>query len=279
MNERDEVLSRLLDLFPKNLIKGTFKEKETIEVAKNNSDSEILEFTHINLDITKQHVYFLTHNIKQLSDLPDHIFTPNITKIDGQNGVEYFDLYDVAYNVYLENPYEAVKLIFKWPIRVIINNNLASIHYTILEKNIQSYFPNREIVTTKKSIDENEINKLIANDLSNFGIISIYDLNKGIKELWARDFIDALEVQYRKAKSISKETMDEEYTFKQQYPDLYEKAILAPLEKVSFKIIKDYDKYCDHFSIEPSLGKITFPTYSKKKEHIPNVIRKILELN
>jgi hypothetical protein len=285
MNSRGEVMSRVLKLFPKHVIKDYFKEEEaqkdalSVEVVKRIEDADIFEFARNNLDFTKQHVYFLAHDIKKLNDLPGHILTENTVKFEGEDVIEYYDLYDVAYKVYFQEPFEAANLMFKWPICIAISKSLIAIHFTILEKNIQSYFVDQKVLTTRKSIEEGDIITLITNDMGKYGTLVAYDLNRGIKELWKSDIIDALEVQYLKAKSTSKETMHEEYTFKQQYPELYEDAIQAPLLKVLFKFIVDKDEYCDHFTIEPSSGKLTFSTFSKEKEHHQNVIRKILEFN
>jgi hypothetical protein len=119
----------------------------------------------------------------------------------------------------------------------------------------------------------------IVTQISEHGTVEACDLNKGIKELWKRDLIDAPEAQFRSSRSISKETMDEGFTLKQQYHDRYEQAISAPLVKISFRFMVDTGNYCDHFLIESSIGKLTFPMHSKQKEHVQNVIRKILELN
>ena len=285
MNSRDEVMSRVLKLFPTRLIKESFEKEGPLteeilkEIVRNVQDADIFEFTRNNLGFTRQHVYILTHDIEKLDELPEHLLTENTIRSTENDIIEYCDLYDVIYKVYLQEPYEVVSLEFKWPTQIVISNSLIAIHFTILEKNIQSYFGERKVLTARKSVEEKDIIALIVTQLSKYGIIEPYDLNKGIKELWKQDIIDALEVQYLKSKSTSKETMHEEYTFKQQYPEEYEKAIQAPLIKCSFKFISNKDEYCDHITIDPSSGKITFPTFSKEKEHIQNVIRKILESN
>jgi hypothetical protein len=148
-----------------------------------------------------------------------------------------------------------------------------------MEKNLRSYFPDRNILTAKKSIDEQGMVNLILNDINPYGVLSPMDLNKGIKELWKQDTIDALEVQYLRDKSTTKETMHENYTFKRQYPEEYQKAIRAPLLKAIFKFLTKDKSYSSHFVIEPIFGKITFPTFPKDRECNQNVIKKIIEFN
>jgi hypothetical protein len=278
-------MSRVLKLFPKHVIRDYFEGKKTKkgvliqEIVPSVQDSNIFKFSYENFDFTKQHVYLLTHDIKKLDDLPKNILAGNVQRNAGKDAVEYYGLYSVVYKVFLQDPYESVDLVFQCPLRLILNKGILAIHFTILEKNVQSYFTDRKVLTTRKSIEEKDIIALITNDVGKYGTLAICDLNRGIKELWRRDYIDALEVQYLKSKSTSKETMNEEYTFKQVYPKLYEDAILTPLVKVLFKFTTDQDKYCSHFVVEPTLGQLTFPISPKEKEHNQNVIRKILEFN
>ena len=285
MNSRDEVMFRMVQLFPKNIVKGYFKEEikkdaSLLEVIKRTEDADIFEFVRSNFDFTKQHVYVLKHGIKKLNNLPKYILNRDAMKYTGEGIIEYYDFYDVRYKIYLQEPYEVVNLVFKCPIHIVVYKNLIVIHLTILERrNMQSYFLARKVLTARKSIEEIGVVSLITNDIGKYGALLNCDLNKGIKELWKRDIIDAIEIQYLRAKSTSKETMHEEYTFKQQYPKLYTQAIRAPLKKASFKFLASKGEYCDHFAIEPSSGKLTFPIFSKKKEHNQNVIRKILEFN
>jgi len=285
MNSRNEVMSRVLKLFPVQIVKkefekeGALTEKLLEEIVGNVRDADIFEFTRNNFGFTRQHVYILTHDIRKLDELPERLLTENTIKSTTNDIIEYCDLYDVNYKVYLQEPYEVKNLEFKWPILIFISNSLIAVYFTILEKNIQSYFSERMVLTAKKSVEEKDIISLIFTQLSKYGIIEPYDLNKGIKELWKRDIIDALEVKYLKAKSTLQETMHEEYTFKDQYPEEYNKAMQAPLKRSIFKFIKNKKEYCDHITIDPSSGKITFPKFSKKKEQSQNVIRKILELN
>lgn len=286
MNSRHEITSRLLGLFPKQVIARAFggkkakKDELLTDIARGLEEQDILNFVHDNIDFTRQHVYFFTHDIRKLGDLPTKLVSGKLGLVQGDGIiVEYFGLYDVSYTVFLQDPYEPVSLLFKCPLRLILNKDLLGIHFTILEKNLQSYFGDRKVLTTRRAIEEKDIIDLVVNELGKHGTINSCDLNKGIKELWDHDYIDALEIQYRKDRSTSKEVMDEEYTFKQQYPELYKEAMLMPLVKVLFKFLVDRDKYCNHFVIEPTLGKITFPVSPKEKEHNLNVIRKILEFN
>lgn len=285
MNDREDIMSRLLKLFPKNLVRVSFKSgiknKDTFyeDIINNSTNDEIIKFAYNNLTFTKQHVYVFSHNFKNIKDLPKNILNKDEIRKEENGVIEYFNLFDVKYFIYLLNPYDSIELLFKWPIYIKITNNLIFIHCTILERNIQSYFEGRSILTTKKSIEDKEIIELILGILRFYGDIETCDLNKGTKEIWKKDIVDALEIQYQKSKSVTRETMDEECTFKQQYPEQFNQAILTPLIKVAFIFLTEKEKYSDHFGIEPCSGKIIFPTFSKKKEELTNVIQTIIQFN
>jgi len=196
MNSRDEVMSRLLDMFPKQSIRQYFrvrkrtKEDILTEIVRQATDAEISEYTRVNLGYAKQHVYIMNHNIPDIGNLPDRMLTPNTMKTRGSGIIEYFDLLDVAYQVYLQDPAEIVSLKYKCPIKTKISEALATIHFAIIEKNIQSHFDSRDVATHKKTTEENTVISLIVNQLSGFGTLEICDLNKGVKELWELDIVD-----------------------------------------------------------------------------------------
>jgi hypothetical protein len=286
MNSREQIMARLLRLFPKEQIKEYFGEKTTkknellLKVIKTTTDPDILSFVHESTDYSKQHVYLFSCDIPDYGSLPEQLIPgPTLkTEIDGK--IEYNCLFRVTYKVYFQEAEKRpIDLVFQWPIHIIVGHSLAIVSFTILEKNIQSYFPDATVLTTRKTVDEKQIIGLVVNGLNSVGVPVSHDLNKGIKTLWESDVIDAIDVQYRKANSISKEVMDEEYTFKRQYPEQYKIAIQSPLGKTSFKFINSNGEYCDHFTIDPTNGEITFPLFSKSKEQTHNVIQKILELN
>jgi hypothetical protein len=286
MNSREQIMTRLLRLFPKENIKEYFGEKAIkkdelmLAVVQATTDPEILEFVHENFDYTKQHVYIYSCNIPDFGILPIQLMPCPTTKTVDGDVAGYHSLFGVTYHVYFQEPERRpADLVFQWPIRILISHNLMIINFTILEKNIQSYFTDATVLTTRKTVDEKHILGLVVGNLANIGIPVLHDLNKGIKELWERDIIDAIEVQYKKSASKAKEIMDEEYTFKQKYPEQYREAILSPLNKSIFKFLTNTGDYCDHFTVDPSNGEITFPTFSKTKEQTQNVIRKILEFN
>jgi hypothetical protein len=286
MNSKEQIVTRFLKLFPIENIKEYFgirvtKKSELLPaVVNSNPNLNLAEFVQENFNYTKQHIYMFSCDVPDFSVLPGQLLSCPTTKMVNDEYVEYFSIFNVTYHVYFMEPEKRpLDLIFRWPIHIVINHSLIVVYFTILEKNIQSYFSDATVLTTRKAVDEKELLGLIANGLQSFGVPISHDLNKGIKELWNRDIIDAIDVQYRKAKSISKETMDEDYTFKHQYPQQYQEAIRSPLGRTSFKFITNHGEYCDHFTIDPTNGEITFPIFSKSKEQTQNVIRKILELN
>ncbi len=102
MNSRDDVMTRLLNIFRRNVISTYFDEKaskkHTIisQVVANNDDVEIAEFVRDSFDMTRQHVFLLTHNITNLDDLPTKVLLEQLTNTRVNDTVEYFGLHDVV---------------------------------------------------------------------------------------------------------------------------------------------------------------------------------------
>ena len=122
MNSRNEVVSRMLKLFPKRIIQDYFGE-EIEKIVEHREDADIFEFARTNLDFTKQHVYLLKHNIKNLNDLPECNLNKNAIKCEGTDTIEYYYFYDVTYRIFLQEPYEKVNLVFMCPIHIVVYKN------------------------------------------------------------------------------------------------------------------------------------------------------------
>ncbi len=82
-----------------------------------------------------------------------------------------------------------------------------------------------------------------------------------------------------KNRSTTTETMDESYTLKSQYPEVFQTIINAPLNKTIFKYLNDDELLPEHFTIDPSVGLISLPTFPKQLNQHQNVVREILSNN
>jgi len=178
------------------------------------------------------------------------------------------------------DPPEDITLNFYQPFFVTLKQKCLIIQATILEKNFSSYYPNRRVVDVKKVNGEEEY--VIPKILSFFAhrySIEICDLNKGIKQLWAKDIIDSQYIKYKRNRSVSTETMDENYTLKQQYPDLYEAITSTPINKTIFKYLGKDQLLPDHFTADPSKGELSVSLFPIHIKQVPNVIDKVLSGN
>jgi hypothetical protein len=289
MTTEKDIAFRLLKLYPIKVIKDYFSLKSVKQdqlitniVEKNNFDV-LKKFGCENISYTKQHVYLFNHNIKNLSKLPDSLFTEReiykCNKISTE--VNYFYFLKTAYSVILlSKSIEPVKIPFVVPLRVSINKDILCIAFTKIEKNISSYLASEsQIHNNGKDMDEENICEQIITKLNLLGKVEICDINKGIKKIWNSDFIDAISVKYKDSCSTNSVAMDEEFTYKEKYPNEFQQTMNDPLKKTVFKIIDPKIFTGTRFTVEPCEGRINFPTFAKQIDEKEYVIRKILENN
>jgi hypothetical protein len=288
MNSSIDLLSRLLKLYPVKLIKNFFNpessnQAEIIpEIIGANTEKAIKDFACENHDSTKQHIFLFTLNNKFIKDnfvegdFPFSIDTQLLT-----NNVYKFKLLPVIdFNVVILNPFEEATLKFYQPVTVCLNDKHLIIQTTIMEKNMDSYFPEaRRVVDVKKANSEEYIVEKILEYFSIQYTVTKNDLNRGIKDLWRNDVIDSKYAKWKKERSTTTEAMDEEYTLKEQYPEIYENLMLSPLGKTVFKYKLDDDLIIKHFTADPTKGWLSFATYPENQNQIDNVINKILSSN
>ncbi len=73
--------------------------------------------------------------------------------------------------------------------------------------------------------------------------------------------------------------MDENFTFREQYPADYEILIKSPLNKTIFKYKKDDGVFVDHFTADATKGMLSIVVFPETPKQITNVIDKILSGN
>ena len=284
------VVKRLLGLFPVQIIrkqwpdlKSKTKEEAISAVVKAHPRSEIYDFVKQFVGLTKQNVYVLhTENFKKL---PDQFLEkiPLLSSPIEKKAGEYFYLADLIYDTFTRLPGEAgedIKLLFKWPVRITVAKDLVTVRCTIMEKHVQSYFPEGSLVFVRsRSMEETDIVKSVRDEICKTATCETCDLNKGIKALWETGAIDAPSARYKLATSTQTSAMDGDLLIKRDLPEKYKELIKVPLLKTVFKILDDSDKHLSHFSINPSNGEIGFPMFSETEKAVDHVIREILRNN
>lgn len=290
---KNEPITRLLRLYPVKLLKNEFRTEETIPyrkkelttyISESYSEDELYEFAVKNFNLTKQNVYLFSHHLSatNLNQIPQNIIdNKNPYALTAQKKSRiYFYFADLKYRIILLDPLREKKLLFKWPIKITVDDKIIIIQFVIVEKNIRFLFPKEErVIIGGRNIDENKILGYLHQSLLPYGKIDPLDINRGIKNIWEKNLIDVQFIRWKKSKSTSTEIMDEDYTLKKEYHDIYEDIILSPLFKTTFKILSEKDKFGEYFVVEPTFGKIIFPFFSDRRDNIDNVIKEILENN
>lgn len=288
MNSPKNLLSRLLKLYPVRMLKDSFGPENSSqvdiipEIIGSNTEDAIKSFACQNHNNTKQHIflYKLDSNFNRANfienDFPLHIEDESLNE-----GIYKFRLLPIIdFNVVILNPFEETTLKFYQPVTVYVHNNDLIIQTTIMEKNIDSYFPGgRRVVDVKKANSDDYIVEKVVEYFNGRYNVTLNDLNRGIKALWRNDLIDSKYAKWKKERSTTTEAMDEEYTLKEQYPEVYENLMLSPLGKTVFKYKVNDDLIAKHFTADPTRGSLSFATYPENHNQIDNVIIQILSDN
>jgi hypothetical protein len=289
MNDTRNLLRRLLKLYPVKVVKHHFDPENSgqadmiAEIVANNTEATIKAFAYSNHNYTKQHIFLYRlnqqFNINTFNrrDFPFEIVNETIT--DGGYRFKLLPLVD--FNVVIKAvDYEDATIKFIQPVTVYVKNHDLIIQTTIMEKNISSYFPaNQRVIDVKKENSEDFIIGQLLNYWNNQNIVNQNDINRGVKHLWENNLIDSKFAKWKKDRSTTTESMDEEYTLKDQYPDVYQNLMRSPLNKTVFKYKGDDDDFPKHFTADPSDGTLNFATYPETQNQIENVISKILSNN
>lgn len=287
MNTARDLSKRLLKLFPANILREEFEEvgsvADSVEtISSDYTARQIKDFARRCFFSTKQHVYVFdldapfNHNALQWTDLP--LTLDHHELVQGEH--RYFCFAEVTYDVVLVDPLETVSLSFMQPVMIRANGQRVIIHFTILEKNIRTYFPeNRGAMRRTQQDHETESITLLTIFFQGAYIIQPTDLNQGVKRVWDDDWIDCKLLKYRKSRSMSSEAMDENATVKQSYPELYEELHDKPLEKTTFKYLRADEFFCDHFSVDPNAGIIKVSIFPDHPQQVINVVARILQFN
>ena len=146
--------------------------------------------------------------------------------------------------------------------------------YNTLARDIKTYFSHAVFPLRASNLEE-EITDDIRSNYSK--PILKFDLNKGIKYLWDKDYIDGLVVKNRKSKSIRQDRMDENYMYKKSYPTDWKALMGMPIQKSKFKVIKKGG--LNHFESNPSIGFIGVTIHSDSANDVDNLITLILKHN
>jgi hypothetical protein len=288
MNTPKKVYSRLLKLFPVKKVQDHFNVNENqsdlvVTVSEGNTIATMNVFCADHLSMTKQHIFLFTHDNANFNAVTSADFdcATVIAERPANTSKTFHMLFDVDYELALTNP-AAVEIIkYKWPVSVKVTSSYIIVHITVLERNPAGEFDGgRRIFVTDRSLKEEDILQQIRIALQGFAELDKCDLNAGVKHLWANDVIDARATRYKKANSVSSETMDENMTIKADLEDVYDELVLAPLQTTMFRFMQNVNnRYMDHVTIDPTNGVVRVTIYPDDQTQVQNVIDDILQHN
>jgi hypothetical protein len=188
------------------------------------------------------------------------------------SGEESLYIVRTSYSVLLKDPLGEAELEFLWPILVQIKEHHIVVRFVALEKDVASYFADRQCYVVRKTIDE----KKVLEDL-HLGVPT--DLHKGIKTLWDEGFMDSPRTKYKKPQSLASESMDEERGIREHNPALYETLLDSVLLNTLFVIEEDQECGTSAFLANCQIGFLAFPRYSDVERNTDFVIDEILRRN
>jgi hypothetical protein len=292
MNNSKDLLKRLLKIYPVQVIKEYFQKKgKSVDVISDivdtNKPKDILNFAALNLNYTKQHVYFYEINPKFNSKkFKVDKFPFDVLRISENGGyVNMTCLTVVDFDVIVLNPYEETNIKFYQLINITITPKYIIFQATTLEKDLSSYFSKgaqiRKVVNNIRNNGEVvNIDKVVEFLSTDFGYgSSPSELQKSVKALWNNDIIDSKYVKQQKPKSTSTEAMHEEYLVKEIYPDIYKEIMKNPILKTLFKYKKKDKLLPDHFNVDPEKGVVAVSSFSENVSQVANLINEIIKNN
>jgi hypothetical protein len=279
---------RLLNLYPAHAIRSAWtlgnvtKERAVEELAKTQSTADVSNFAFENISLTKQHVYLLEPSPAfSMSALPTVTIDDGPTLQHGERSeARFFYLPDLRFEVVFLDSLDRQYIDFKWPILIDIRRDLLQVKFTTIERDLRTLFHGERVTVSRRSVDEKSILKSIEDQFrASSHRLRALDINKGIKALWAQDYIDSQEARWKKSRSTANEVMDERFFLKRDLPEMYDAVRRAPILKAQFEFMKDREQFVPHFVVEANDGVLRFPLYGNRQESSLNVIAKILELN
>jgi hypothetical protein len=284
INSDLEINKRLLRAFSVESLKEIFnltnsKERQAglLNIILSSNSSTIINNTIFkNFSLLKQHVYIYefagTFNENWLDSHPSYISTQ---RIDRHNYI-FNLLIPVTFQGFNKTKGIMENFIFHLPVQIYRKRKILIFHINILERDLASITTDKIIGASKDLKDIDILDDLLS--CAQPTILIKYDLNKGVKELWKTDEIDALKVKYKNSKSTSQEIMDEDNMIKKEMPALYVSLITKPLNITTFRILKQTNMM-HFFNIDPSRGYFTFNIFPKHLNGTTDLIDLVLNNN
>jgi hypothetical protein len=281
MNGQKELEERLLEGFSASILRSHFSidgtKKNVIDsILRTKSSKQIESFVANKFGTLHQHIYALEKSSKMFSPSANLLTKGKcLYKNVGAASGKWIYLYNIDLSYYCTQTFKIQNLSFLLPVKIESTPKRVLLYFNTLARDLKSYF-NYQVYPNRTPNLEN----IILDDLKSNLVQTLFplDLNKGIKELWKVDYLDALSVRNKKSKSMRQERMDEDLTFKKQYPNEWSDIMLTPIQKTKFISLKS-KPFVERFECNPSIGFIGITSYSEFDVDVNKLVSLILKNN
>lgn len=268
LNTKSEKYKRLLKAFSVNSLKVIFGLEEYKErqpelinlVMEKYSEAEISKAVFDNFSVLKQHVYIYDFRGTLPSDLlTNHPYIESIEKLGSDR--LYNLIFPISVDFYNKDTKAEEQVDFLVPVQIRQKGTRFIVGINILERDISALI-DCKVVGVKRNLEDIDI-------LSDFAestrplILSPCDLNKGIKELWDNEEIDASKTRVMMAKALRTATLHEDFLLKRDLNDEYLEVIKDPIGRTTFQVLKD-EHSLDAFVSDPTKGIVYFAVFPKQ---------------
>ncbi|MEM5565708.1 hypothetical protein WNY78_11365 [Psychroserpens sp. AS72] len=283
MNIERDVLSRLLKSYPVSSLRTYFdltglRQDDLVEdVLSSRTRGEILIFAFEQFGYLHQHIYIFDLNTTASSTF--NLAGGIVVSDNAVDGKRILNLtFRTEFSYFNPSSLSEEELYFMTPVIVELNGLRAVIKINILERNVNNYF-NHKVFPTGRNIEDSDIIGRIRTAMGGSMSFTPTDVTVGVKYLWENNFIDAAYVKFKKSRSTTTESMDEEHTLKDSMPDVYTQITSAPLDKNVFRVLEDVDEFINTFAIEPRNGKIAITRFPNMLNSADRLVQMIIDNN
>ena len=283
-NSRESLGMRLLTLQPVELLRAEYGETGVgrnllRRIVRHNPHDDVVENFFRNFGYCKQHVYILRHNTP-LTNVPKGFLTDKIRhhNIARDQSSRYESEYLIEMNYqFLEvvnNSNSDKFLKHYWPVKIVLTPNMIQVRVVIMEKSMRN---SSNLIFRGRDLEEERIVSQVCSNTNVTEPNRVVDLTRGIKYLWENNDIDSLKVEHKNSSSVDTARMDTGLTYKQSYPEEYERIKTQPLKKMFFQGLNPQLPL--KFTCDPEYGYLGVMTYQSDNEFVDRLIDQIIAHN
>lgn len=285
LNNKSEQYKRLLKAFSVNALKSIFNLQEFKErqselinrVTEGNDEAILTQTVFDNFSLLKQHVYIYDfRGTVPTNFLSVHPYFKSTSTAGGQQ--IYNLMFPVIVEFYNRDTKTEEAIDFMVPVQIRRKGTRFIVAINILERDMSTLIDNK-IVGVKRNMEDIDILNSFVESAKPLGIqLSPCDLNKGIKDLWHTDDIDATKAKVTMAKSVRTEVLHEDFLLKRDMNAEYLNIIKDSVSRTTFQVLK-HNHSVDAFVVDPTKGIFYFAIFPKQHLATSDLVDLILTKN